>query len=72
MAHQPHRNFTPALLTTHEACTFLAVSRTTLWDWRKRGLVPEPVRIGSVLRWRLSDLEGVIARAAGEPAASAA
>ena len=51
---------TEQLLTTQEACSFLSCGRTTLWSWRKRGIVSEPIRIGGVIRWKRSDLEALI------------
>ena len=41
--------------------TYLAerysISRSTVWRWLARGMLPEPVRIGGVTRWRLSKIE---------------
>jgi predicted DNA-binding transcriptional regulator AlpA len=45
------------LLTTNEVARLLRVSRVTLWQWRRKGLVPPPIRLGlSRLRWRAQDV----------------
>ena len=34
------------------------MKRTTLWRWRKRGLVPQAVQLGPrAIGWRASDVE---------------
>lgn len=34
------------------------VSRTTIYEWVKKGLFPKPVKIGGrAIAWRVSDLE---------------
>ena len=48
------------LLTTKEACDFLRCGRTTLWNWRRKGVVPDPIRIGGAVRWKRTDLETLI------------
>ena len=56
-----------SLLTIAEICKLLKISRTTFYRHRK--LFPDPVRIGSLLRYSRRDLEelGFIFRsAAGE------
>ena len=41
-----------------ELSIFLGVSKSTLWRWRKKKLLPEPVKIGSgVVIWKKSDVE---------------
>ena len=44
------------LLTTEQAADMLSVSRITLYNWRKKGML-EPVRVGNLLRYRLADIE---------------
>src|SRR5437762_1227923 len=34
------------LLTTNEVVRLLRVSRVTLWEWRRKGLVPAPIKVG--------------------------
>lgn len=48
------------LLTDKEAAKFLAVSRTSVWNYVKRGLIPQPIKIGGLARWPLSDIQNVI------------
>lgn len=36
------------------------VSRQTLANWRKRGLLPAPIKLGlNVVAWRLSEIERI-------------
>jgi excisionase family DNA binding protein len=45
------------LLTTTEVARLLRISRVTLWEWRRKGLVPAPVRVGlNRLRWRANEV----------------
>jgi len=44
------------LVRPAELAKLLGVSRTSLWAWRKAGHFPEPIRLGSCLGWRLSEL----------------
>lgn len=38
-------------------CKRYGVSRVTVWKWRRKGLLPQPVQLAPhVNRWRLSDL----------------
>jgi predicted DNA-binding transcriptional regulator AlpA len=39
----------------------LNVSVRTLWRWLSGRKVPEPLRIGSVVRWRLDEVRSWIA-----------
>ena len=45
------------LLTARETWELLRLSRATFRRYLKRGLVPQPIRIGSLDRWRLRDIE---------------
>ena len=62
-----------ALLTEFQAAEALAVERTTLASWRRRGLGPPFLRLPSLghgaVRYRRADLENFIAAAirAGAP-----
>lgn len=58
------------LLTDREAASMLDCGRSTLWRWAAEGIVPKPLKIGGMSRWRQSDIEAVIAKA--ETARSAA
>ena len=58
-----------SLLTIAEICKLLKISRTTFYRHRK--LFPDPVRIGSLLRYSRRDLEVIFRSAAGEGRGSA-
>ena len=49
------------LVTAAEGARLLSMGRSTFWNKVRLGLLPEPVRIGGLTRWRVADLE----RAAG-------
>ena len=46
------------LLTTEQAAEMLSVSRITLYNWRKKGIL-EPIRVGNLLRYRQADIEAM-------------
>ena len=48
----------PLLMTSRQVCETLGVSRTTVYNLRRRGEFPEPIRgLGAHLRWRRSTVE---------------
>jgi predicted DNA-binding transcriptional regulator AlpA len=51
-------DMTDPLLSSQEAQKLLKVSRQTLWRLEKSGAI-EPVRIGTVKRYRSSEITGV-------------
>ncbi len=55
---------TDPLLSDREAASILGCARSSLWRWASDGTVPQPLRIGGMTRWRQSDIQGVIDRAA--------
>ena len=56
------------LLTTNEVARLLRVSRVTLWEWRRKGLVPAPIRVGlNRLRWRAQDVRNYLNQSTGLP-----
>ena len=52
---------TPALITAADFAAILKVSVRTLWRLRSGGQVPEPVRLGGAVRWRLDEVKNWIA-----------
>lgn len=45
------------LVTAEEAAKLLSMGRSTFWQAVKKNLLPEPVKIGGLTRWRVSDLQ---------------
>ena len=52
---------TTALITAADFATMLKVSVRTLWRLRSAGQIPEPVRLGGAVRWRLDEVRKWIA-----------
>jgi predicted DNA-binding transcriptional regulator AlpA len=44
------------LVRDTEAATMLAMGRSTFWKAVRAKLLPDPVKIGGLTRWRVSDL----------------
>lgn len=44
------------LVTDAEAARLFAIGRSTFWSNVRKGLLPQPVKIGGATRWRLCDL----------------
>ena len=53
------------LLTTSETCERLGIQRVTLWQWDKK-CITEPVRVGTLKRYRESDIEAIIEKKGGK------
>ncbi|WP_457650681.1 helix-turn-helix transcriptional regulator [Profundibacter sp.] len=54
---------TKTLLTDIETAQLLGCGRSTLWRWVKVGTIAAPLKIGGITRWKLEDVEAVIAKA---------
>ena len=46
----------PLLITARKLAQLLEVSTRTLWRLRSAGQLPEPIRLGGAVRWRLDDV----------------
>lgn len=51
------------LLRESELIELLGVSRVALWNWRRDGTFPRPIRLtgGRSIAWRVADVEGWLA-----------
>lgn len=47
------------LITIEEAAEIFGVTRVTLWQWGKKGIV-NPVKIGHIVRYKISDIKNVL------------
>jgi predicted DNA-binding transcriptional regulator AlpA len=47
----------PALITAADFAGMLKVSVRTLWRLRSAGQIPEPLRLGGAVRWRLDEVK---------------
>lgn len=52
---------TDKLIRDTEAAEILACSRATFWRRVNDGTFEQPIRIGGMTRWRLSDIEAFMA-----------
>ena len=59
----------PCLIAAADLARLLNVSTRTLWRLRSAGQVPQPIRLGGVVRWRLEEIRKWVA--AGCPAEQA-
>jgi len=53
------------LLTTEQVCEMLHISRITLYHWDKKAIT-NPIRLGNLKRYRLTDIEELIKDREGE------
>lgn len=49
------------LITAAELAKLLNVSTRTLWRLRSAGQLPQPVRLGGAVRWRIEEVKNWIA-----------
>ena len=54
------------LLTDIELAALLGCARSTIWKWVADGVLPKPLKIGGMSRWKLSEAYDVIKRAEAE------
>lgn len=51
------RELQPVLLTPEQTAALLSVSTRTVWRLLAANEIPAPVRVGSLPRWRRTDLD---------------
>ncbi len=51
------------LLSDRETSRFLGCGRSTVWRWAAEGVIPKPLKLGGMSRWRLSELNLTVAKA---------
>jgi predicted DNA-binding transcriptional regulator AlpA len=57
---------TDPLLSDREAAAVLGCARSSVWRWAAEGIIPKPLKIGGMSRWRHSEIEAVIEQAAAK------
>lgn len=45
------------LMTVKEVAAWLGVSPRCVWQWAADGIIPPPLALGRLRRWRLAELE---------------
>lgn len=48
------------LVPAAEAAKMLSMGRSTFWNKVKLKQLPQPVKVGGITRWRVSDLRGFV------------
>lgn len=51
----------PLFLKVEELAAMLRLSKRSVWRLRSAGALPEPYRIGGLVRWRRADIDAWIA-----------
>jgi prophage regulatory protein len=59
----------PVLITAGQLAHKLQVSTRTLWRKLSEGVLPKPVRLGGIVRWRSEEIEIWIAGGCPKPQA---
>jgi predicted DNA-binding transcriptional regulator AlpA len=60
------------LVSADEAAEMLSIAKSTLWREVKRGKLPAPIKVGTITRWRVSDLCACIGRPANSTTTASA
>jgi predicted DNA-binding transcriptional regulator AlpA len=55
------------LVTLEQCARWFHVDESTIHRWVKDGVLPEPFRLGRVLRWRMDELQAAIERSRSSP-----
>jgi predicted DNA-binding transcriptional regulator AlpA len=56
------------LVPDKEAAAMLSMGRSTFWREVAKGVLPQPIKIGGLTRWRVSDLQQTCAQQVGASA----
>ncbi|MEM0947457.1 MAG: helix-turn-helix domain-containing protein [Pseudomonadota bacterium] len=61
---------TDPLLSDREAAAMLGCARSSIWRWASDGVLPKPLKIGGMARWRQSVIQDVVSKAEAEAQAA--
>jgi len=67
--NDPEHRIPDKLINDAEMAKTIGCARSTIWKWVAEGIIPKPLKIGGMSRWKLSDANAVIAQADAERAA---
>lgn len=56
----------PLLIKAAEVARILNVSERTLWRLKSAKKIPEPVRLGGIVRWKRTEIESFVASLSGD------
>lgn len=51
-----------SLVSAKEMLPLLPIKRSTLWKWVKMGTFPSPVKVNSLTRWRVEEVDAWLAQ----------
>lgn len=51
----------PVMITARQLAVILRVSKRQVWRMLSARRVPQPIRIGNVVRWRMAEIEQWVA-----------
>ena len=55
-----------SLISAKEMLPLLPIKRSTLWKWVKMGTFPSPVKVNSLTRWRVEEVNAWLAQFTNE------
>lgn len=61
---EQHLLQTERLIRDAEGSALLSCSKATFWRLVAKGAIPQPIKIGGMSRWKVSDLQAFIEQAA--------
>lgn len=61
------RSLEADLIRAQELASLLNVSVRTVWRLQSGGSIPQPIRLGGVVRWRLDEVRDWISRGCPNP-----
>lgn len=51
----------PGLMTAPEVAEHFGCNVSTVWRWAKQGILPKPIKIAGITRWRRPEIEALTA-----------
>lgn len=58
------------LLTDRQLAEMMSCGRSTVWRWATEGIIPQPLKIGGLSRWRKSTIAAAIEQAEADAVAA--
>jgi predicted DNA-binding transcriptional regulator AlpA len=58
---QANNEVEPVMITARQLAVLMQVSTRQVWRMLSAGKVPQPIRVGGIVRWRMAEIENWIA-----------